>query len=136
MSNRARAVAVLIAVLIAGCLIGILGFHEWAESYGWGHDALSGRRPDVESRFAQRLELSPEQQKQLKEILAESRRQIDATRAEMGKKFDEIRAGANTKIAAILTDEQKKKFEQLLKEADVHGRPDRDDEDHGRSSDH
>ena len=130
MSNRARAVAVLIAVLVVGCLIGMVGHSLWEWREGLG------RKPEVEARFAQTLQLSPEQQEQLEAILEESRRQIDATRAEMGRKFDEVRAATNAKIAAILSDEQKKKFEQLLKEADSHGRPDREGEGHGRRSDH
>jgi Spy/CpxP family protein refolding chaperone len=136
MSSRAKAVVVLIAVLLAGCLIGIWGFDEWTERSGGDRGGFSSRQPDVEARFARRLELSSEQQKQLNEILEESRRQIDTTRAEMGKKFDEIRAATNTKIAAILTEEQKKKFEQLLKEAEAHGRADPGDEGHGRRSGH
>jgi len=136
MSNRARAVAVLIAVLLAGCVIGMAGLRLWEKRSEGGHGDSRGRMPEVETRFARTLQLSPEQQNQLKLILEESRHQIDATRAEMGQQFDKIRAATNAKIAAILSDEQKKKFEQLLKEADSHGRPDREGEGHGRRSDH
>ncbi len=122
MSNRTRAVAVLIAVLLAGCLLGSAGLRLWQKRSEEGHGfSFLGRRPEVSNRFAQRLQLTAEQQAQLKVILEESRRQIDAGRAEMDRKMEGIRADTNRKIAAILTPEQRTKFEQFLAEAGHQG---------------
>jgi len=138
MSTRTRAVAVLIAVLLLGCLLGFAGLRLWQKRSEGGHgfSFLLGRRPEVSTKFAQRLQLTAEQQAQLKVILEESRRQIDAGRAEMDRKMEGIRADTNRKIAAILTPDQRTKFEQFLTEAG-HQRTGREAGGHGqRRSDH
>jgi Spy/CpxP family protein refolding chaperone len=84
------------------------------------------RGPGRRGGLTEVLGLTPQQQTQLKQIYDEWRRQNDAIRVEMEPKFEEIRhkfdearAGINAKIAAMLNEEQKKKFEQFLKEHDA-----------------
>lgn len=119
MNSRGRALAVLIAVLLLGGLLGASGMHYWGKWFQGNRSNLNPRReqggPD---RLVERLHLSPEQQKQLKTIFEESRRQLDAVRAEMGPKFDAVRTHTNDRIAAMLNDDQKKQFEKILKEMD------------------
>jgi Spy/CpxP family protein refolding chaperone len=124
MKSRARALAVMIALLLAGCLLGIAGHHFWEMRFR--ERAAAPVAPQVQrqtDRLAKRLQLNAEQAAQLKAILDESRLRINAGRAEYDSKLEAIRAQTNEKIAAILNDEQRKRFQQLLSEADAHRRP-------------
>jgi Spy/CpxP family protein refolding chaperone len=134
MSSRVRALAVLIAVLFAGCIFGAVGLRFWERRLpgdrGFPYSSRDQGRPD---RLVERLQLTPEQQAQLKAILEDSRRQIHDGRLEMEQKMSVIRAQTNGKIAAILNDEQKKKFEQFLKEGESRrGSPGRRGQRNGR----
>ncbi len=124
MKNRARALAVMIAVLLAGCILGIAGHRSW-EMWFRGRVAVSSA-PQIQrqtDRLAKRLQLTTEQEAQLKAILEDSRLQINAGRTELQSKMESIRARTNEKIAAILTDEQRKTFQQFLSEAGAHRHP-------------
>ena len=92
MRSRARALAVLIAVLLVGCLLGVAGLHLWEKRFqgdrGFPYPSREQGHPN---RLVERLQLTSEQQAQLKAILEDSRRQINATRVEMGQKMDAIR---------------------------------------------
>jgi Spy/CpxP family protein refolding chaperone len=119
MKNRARALVVLIAVLLAGCLLGIAGHHFFERRFqasSGNSTALRGQ--GHQDRLAKRLQLTAEQEVQLKSILEESRRQINLGRAELEAKVEAIRSATNGRIAAILNEEQKKKFQQLMSEGE------------------
>jgi Spy/CpxP family protein refolding chaperone len=121
MKNRLRALAVMIAVLLAGCVLGMTGLHFWETGFRAPVDASATRRAQEQNaKLARRLQLTAAQEAQLKAILDDSRRQINAGRTELETKLETIRARTNEKIAAILNEEQKKKFQQLLSEGDVH----------------
>ena len=117
MKNRTQALAVLIAVFLVGCVLGIAGLRFW-ESRSQQEAVLQfpWREQGRANRLVELLGLTPEQNAQLNTILQDTRRQIDAGRLETERNLDAIRAQANTKIEAILNEEQKKKFAQYLKE--------------------
>jgi Spy/CpxP family protein refolding chaperone len=119
MKNRTSALAVITAVLLIGCLLGIAGFHFYERSLQKRSVAsfTSGVQGHT-GRLADRLQLNNAQKAQLDEILENSRIEIDAGRMELESKMQVIRTKANEKIAAILNDEQKKKFQQILNEAE------------------
>jgi Spy/CpxP family protein refolding chaperone len=123
MMNRTRALAVIFAVLLIGCLMGIAGYHFLGPGLQ-RHSAVSEtqRAQSHTGRLTSRLQLTKEQEAQLNAILEDSRRQITAGRTELESKLQSIRAKTNEKIAAMLNDEQRKKFQQFLSEADSHGR--------------
>ncbi len=116
MNNPRRALAVLVAVFLAGCLVGagvdnLLGRRIAARG---GEAPRSGRAGGTD-RLAAVLQLTPDQQIQLKSIYDDLRQQINSTRREMGERFDAVRARANERIASMLNPEQKKKFEEYLR---------------------
>ena len=118
MTNRVRTIMVLIAVLLIGCLLGVAGLHLWGERLsGSGRLAFLTREKGHSNKLIGLLQLTPDQQTQYKAILQDTRREVEASRAEMQRKMVGIRDQANVRIASILNEEQKKKFEQYLKDA-------------------
>jgi len=118
MTNRGRIITVLIAVLMSGCLLGVAGLHLYEERLSGSRGlAFLTREKGHSNKLIGLLQLTPEQQTQYKAILQDTRREVEASRAEMQRKMVGIRDQANVRIASILNQEQKKKFEQYLKDA-------------------
>ncbi len=122
MKSRTRALAVMIALLLAGLFLGGAVHHFWEMRFP-GRTAALTAPPVQTERLARRLQLSTEQTAQLKAILEESRRQINAGREEYDSKLLAVRTRTNEKITAILGEEQRKRFRQLLDEAEAHRHP-------------
>ena len=134
MKNRTRAVEVIVAVLLIGCILGMAGYHFFFEKRLQTGRAISstGRVSGHTGRLAERLQLNKEQERQLGEILEDSRRQIETGRKDYDLKLQEIRAKTNEKIGAILNEEQRQKFRQILIDPGSHGRSDDQGSGHGR----
>ncbi len=118
MTERARALTVLVAVFFLGSVIGAAGYHLYtlgasASGRGFGPPGRGGR-----PRMLDALQLSPEQQKSFDAIMEESRSRMDALQAENAPKFKAIRAETDARILAILDEAQKKKFGELVREMD------------------
>ena len=119
MTTRKRALAVLIAAFLLGCLVGAAGFRYWGQKdvgrAGFRTDSQGmDRLPQLEHL----LQLTSDQQAKLKDIYSDLRRRMNAQRADMDSRYETLRKETNSRIAAILTDEQKKEFEQYLKDAE------------------
>jgi hypothetical protein len=131
--DRPRALAVLIAVFLAGCLAGAAGSYFYFKKSldsgrrapDFGDGAMRGSpmpRPGP-MNFKELLQLTPEQDAQFKQILGESRKrmtefrkQADAFHGEQDAKIKAIISEMNRKLNTILNEEQKKKFEAWQKE--------------------
>lgn len=144
MTDRPRALAVLIAVFLVGAIAGGAGSYYWTKqrtgvpnnhrSRQDGPPGLQGRQRWME--FLRSLQLTPEQDARFKEIMMESwkqmeplrkegeplRKQMDAMWAEQMRKLEMIRAETNRKISAILNPAQREKFDAFMKEAVTMGR--------------
>jgi Spy/CpxP family protein refolding chaperone len=121
MKTRSSALVVIIAVLFIGCLLGIAGYHFFGKEPQKTPAISDIQRTQVHAgRLSGRLQLTQEQDAQLKTILEESRQQIYTGRMEWDAKLQDIRAKTNEKITAILNGEQKKIFKQILSEAQSH----------------
>ncbi len=119
MSDRIRALVVLVAVFLLGCVVGAGAVFVWGNKVvvaGGPRGDAYGRGPQ---RLVERLQLSPDQEARFREIMAESRKQLEAVRAESAPKAAAIRADMNKQVLALLSDEQKKKFEEFLKEVEA-----------------
>ncbi|MDR0843538.1 MAG: periplasmic heavy metal sensor [Acidobacteriota bacterium] len=122
MRERTRAIAVLLAVLVLGCLVGAAG--SWFHYVKHGDaqvDEVDKRRggppPQRRERLPQLLGMTSEQETQFEKIMDESRQQLDALRVEQRPKIDAVIEETNRKIQTILNDEQKMKLAAFL--ADV-----------------
>jgi Spy/CpxP family protein refolding chaperone len=124
MKNRTSALAVIVAVLTIGCILGIAGYRFFERgSHGKLADSAAGRMGHT-GRLAEQLQLTGEQEKQLGMILEDSRRQIEAGRIEWDSKLQEIRAQTNERITAILNDQQRQKFQTILNTGGAHRQSD------------
>jgi hypothetical protein len=136
-SDRIRALTVLIVVFLLGCMVGAGCFLVWGSKVAAARGSrgeFSGRAPQ---RLVERLQLSHDQEVRFREILAGSRKQLEAVRAESAPKTAAIRADMDKKLVAILNDEQKKKFDEFRKEMEsrrerMRRRPDREPSREGR----
>jgi len=130
MTDRPRALAVLIAVFLVGCIVGAAGSYYWLKKdyapRNWRR-AEGPPPPQGRQRFRPDLQLTQEQDARFREIMTEYYKQLEALRAEQAPKLealrkeqspkiDAIRAETNRKLEAILDPEQKKKFDAFLKE--------------------
>jgi hypothetical protein len=118
MKDRPRALAVLIAVFLAGTIVGASGSYFWLKKPTEPPIRIrgNGRLPRGGGpNLPEFLKLTPEQEKRGSEIMAESRRQLEALRREQTPKIEAIRNETNRKLFSILNEEQKKSFEDMLK---------------------
>ena len=132
MTDRPRALAVLITVFLLGCIVGSTGFYYWfgrsqeipdiPVANGRGGPPQMPERPKLPD-----LQLTPEQEERFREIMAESRKQTEPLMmerqemekelwAKQGPQFKEIRAETHRKLRDILTEEQRAKYDAFWKE--------------------
>jgi Spy/CpxP family protein refolding chaperone len=124
MKNKTSALVVMIAVLLAGFLLGVAGLHFWQKKSDRDVSLLlQSQSRGVTHGLVEQLQLTSEQQTQLRVILEDLRHQINEGSAEMERKLATLRDQANAKIVAMLNDEQKKKFEQILSESETRRDP-------------
>ena len=140
MKDRPRALAVLIAVFLLGCLVGSSGSYFWFKK----SQDLDRRPPDFRDNamkngplprperpnFAAILGLTTEQDARFKEIVAEYRKKVTEFRKQTDRfhfeQDEKIRANLsemNRELTAILSEEQKKKFAAWQKEFENTRRP-------------
>lgn len=73
------------------------------------------------------LELTDEQAAQVRSILEETRREYRALREETRPRYDGIRHGARERIRALLTPDQRERFDKRMAERDARKREDKDE---------
>jgi uncharacterized membrane protein len=116
-TDRPRALAVLVAVFLLGGIIGSAGSFYWLRhTQNARIRARESARPllSEHQRLPALLKLTPDQEKRFREIMAESRRQLEALRIEQAPKIEAIRSETNRKLSSILNEEQQKKFASFL----------------------
>lgn len=124
-------IATLVRILLGSLALGVASF-AWAQD---GAGGLGPGRGDGLEQALKELELSAEQEGQVKAIMAESRAAREAILAEHGielgtgqrpdrelmreamPELRESRQATEAKIAAVLSEEQLAKFKELRKEA-------------------
>jgi len=119
MSNR-KALAFLLAVFVLGAAAGVLGT-MWATRTGLA--ATSGGPSKFTKQGAMEwltneLKLSAEQQQQLGPILDETATGYEAIRERVRPEYDAMRQQGRDQIRAILTAQQKTRFEELVQQID------------------
>ncbi|HVO58331.1 MAG TPA: hypothetical protein VMT51_11610 [Dongiaceae bacterium] len=118
---RQKATLWLAVVFVLGTALGgILGYAFAHRSYAAAPTMLTveERRAQRRAQLAQEVGLSAEQQRQIAPILDEAQNEYKAVHAVTDPQIDAVRQRTREKIRAVLTPEQKPKFEQFLQRLD------------------
>jgi len=70
------------------------------------------------ARMTQQLNLTPDQQKQIGEILADTQHRYDGVREQMNPQFDQIRQEGRDRIRQVLTADQQPKLADFYRQVD------------------
>lgn len=109
-----RKAAFLVAVVfVLGLALGGLSTHLAADRLGGNH----GKKSWTEE-LTRELNLTPDQQAQLKTILDETRGKFEAIYEQYRPQMDQARREGRQKIRGILSPEQLPKFEAFLQRVD------------------
>lgn len=112
--KRVAAVSAVLAVLILGVLVGVLGTHLfYAQKFRQpgSFSAVAGRF--FAERLDRELALTEEQRQRIATILAQTRREAGALREELRPRIGALMDGAAERISEVLTPEQRERFRQL-----------------------
>jgi Spy/CpxP family protein refolding chaperone len=118
-SSATRAKLLVLAVFAVGLVVGAVIDNVYETR--WRADRESRRTPrEVNQVYYDQLELTPEQRQQFQSIVEASRPDFDKLFAENRKllepnnrKIAELQEQTRTKIRAILTEEQAKKYNEI-----------------------
>ena len=127
-----KAMGLVVVVFALGIALGAVGVHVWD-----AHVNASQQRPDIVKQLKDELQLSPDQAKQVDVILNDDRSKFHALdiqrhtewdpkyavldkerHAEWDARYAQVRQQGRDSIRAILTPDQKVKFEAFLKHLD------------------
>jgi Spy/CpxP family protein refolding chaperone len=119
-ATRKAALWVGVVFLLGAALGGMLGYVFAHRVSAASPQQLSDaeRRAQKVQRMTQELNLSAEQQKQLDSIIASVQAEYKAIHQSTDPQIDQARQKGREQIRAILTAEQKPKFEEFLKRLD------------------
>lgn len=131
-STSRKAIGLVIIVFALGIALGVVGMHQWDSRV-----LASQEHPDFKTELKNDLKLSPNQGTEVDAIINNFHSQLHvldtqrhaewdpkysplnkASHAEWDPKYDQTRQQARNSIRAILTPDQKTKFEAFLKRID------------------
>lgn len=115
--NKLKPVLLLLLVFLAGIAVGVVGTRLFVRQLV----RTAVERPEqvrlrVERRLERRLDLTPEQQARVHEILTNSQAQIQSLRREFRPQMAVIVMKANRDIMTILTPEQQRRYKKMRQE--------------------
>jgi Spy/CpxP family protein refolding chaperone len=120
-------------VRLAALMIFVIGFIAGGLAMNIYRDQRRSSGPSrvMRERFGQivdKLNLSPEQETQVKEVLDDARDRLTEIRKESEPRFREVRKQTDERLQAILTPEQWEQFREMTKEGRQRRRHGRDGE--------
>ena len=121
---RLEAAALVLVVFLLGLLLGGVGNHLWDERV-LGQQAQLNTKPtrnQVINDLTQRLQLTPDQQKQIVATIDDTRSKWQALYAPLDAPREQIRLQGRANIRAVLTPDQQLKFDDFLKQSSAAGK--------------
>ena len=116
MTDKRKAIGLVIVLFVLGVALGAVGAHMWDQH------VASQVHHSASKELKQLLQLSPDQAKQFDSIMSDWRakfRALDGQKdSEWDPKYDQVRQQERDSIRAILTPDQKAKLEAFLKRID------------------
>lgn len=117
MSDKRKAIGLVIILFVLGIGLGAVSEHMW-----YVHVIADAPHHSASKELKEALELSPDQSRQYDAIMTDWRAKFHAMDAqehsEWDPKYDQVRQQGRDSIRAILTPEQKVRFEAFLKHLD------------------
>ncbi len=120
-----KAVALLVLVFVLGAGFGVVGtilLNQRVFGARVSGNRASSKAPEpaphLNARLADQLKLSPDQQKQVNDILNDEQTRYDGVREQMNPQFDEIRNQGRGEIRQTLTDPQRAIFDDFIRHVD------------------
>lgn len=124
--TKSEAGILVLVVFLLGLLVGGVGYRLWGarvfSSSNSGTPMRGQQGRGGPPPLSTRLNMTPDQQKQLDAIFHEYGPQFQAMDAQYRSQRDALRKESRDKIRAILTADQQAKFDEMMKEQDAHGR--------------
>jgi esterase/lipase len=118
---RQKATLWLAIVFVLGAALGgVLGYAFAHRGYAAEPAVLSAQAKRVQRRekLTHDVGLNPDQQKQVGEILDRAQGEYKAVHAAVDPQIEAVRQKTREKIRAVLTNDQKPKFEEFLRKLD------------------
>jgi hypothetical protein len=114
---RREAAILAVVVFLLGALVGGIATHVWTIHASNKQFAPHGR-DQILSQMTRELEFSPGQLQVVTQIVDETHGQIRALYSPLDAQREQIRQKTRERIRAVLTPEQKIKFEDFLRRLD------------------
>jgi Spy/CpxP family protein refolding chaperone len=129
--KRSEAAVLVVVVFLLGALLGGVGNHVWGERV-WGKQTPSATaaHSQIVGDLTRELQLTPDQQKQLGSIVDDTRAQWRALYSSVEPQHEQIRQQSRDRIRAILTPDQKSKFEDFMHHIDQQRQKDEQQQPH------
>ena len=121
MTGSKQAVGYLVLVFLLGAALGTGGGYWFAsnELVEASKKQKASKKPSTVDWLIKELDLTPEQKTQFHGILDETRETYDSIRRmEVRPRYDAARQAGREKIRAILNEEQRAKFDDLVRHLD------------------
>jgi len=111
-------------LMICGLMLGIAGFAQAQQGGGQGRGGMMMKPEERVKQLDEKLKLSDDQKTKLTTVFTEQAEAMKKMREEMQgadrdamrEKMQKFRADNDTKVSAVLTDDQKKTYEAWQKE--------------------
>ena len=118
--TRLKIWLVVVGVFALGCLTGAsLGYAYRLRAGDDGRRGRHERKGDIFEKMRADLDLSDEQARQVRAILDETRDEYRALRSECRPRYDAARERGRERIRALLTPEQRQRFDAKTAERDA-----------------
>lgn len=116
---RLEAAILVFVVFLLGLLLGGVGSHLWDE-HVLGQEPVNSKptRDQVVNDLTQRLQLTPDQQKQIAAMIDDTRAKWQALYAPLDAPREAIRKQGRANIRAVLTPDQQLKLDDFLNHLD------------------
>lgn len=104
---------VIFALGFAAGAFALSAYRAWTRAEGRGGGPQRGRGFE---RVLERLDLTPEQRTQVRQVLDEARAEVEAARRDSEPRFADIRRRSDERLRQVLTPEQWQQFQQMKEE--------------------
>ena len=118
-SGNRKAVLLVLAVFVLGIALGGVGIYLVTARVQAARAQATAHTPaNTMAMFTRDLNLTPEQQTQIQAIISDTRAHYAELHDKFDPEYERVRHEGRERIRAVLTAEQRPKFEDLLRQMD------------------